>query len=308
MYHRFPERHRESFDRQCEFLATNYTVVSLAEAIGRLDRKEPVDNLAVITVDDGYSDMYEVAFPILQRYNLPATLFVTTGLIDRTCWMAGDRVRYHFARTQDETVSVADDAGEVHSFSTRDGQGSDALRALLKRVPNRTRSRLLAELEGGESPPESVSESVEYRPCTWEQLGEMADGGVSLGAHTVNHPILSRVETEQETHWEILQSKAALEDKLKRSVDMFAYPNGLPEDMSVVSVDCVREHFRGAVTAIFGLNAPGADVHQLVRLPCHPDMPVPQMARMMAGPLLRSAATLHGSSEPIHSSLLETGL
>lgn len=287
MYHRFPERNGRNFDRQCEFLATHYRVVPLAEAARRLKDCEPISNLAVITVDDGYADMREVAFPILEKHGLPATLFVTTGFIDRTCWMAGDRVRDYFAHTGEDEVRVTDDRGEVYVFSRRSDRSPGDLRALLKRVPNRTRSRILSELSGGGPEREGAPVPEEFRPCTWDQVREMAGGGIGIGAHTVTHPILSRLETEEETEREILDSKACLERELGRSVDSFAYPNGMPEDISAVSVECVRTHFGCAVTASFGQNAPGADVYRMPRLPCGPEMPVPQMERMMAGPLLR---------------------
>lgn len=288
MFHRFPGKDAANFERQCAYLAKHYTVVPLAEAARRLQANEPVANLAVLTVDDGYADMYEVAFPVLRKHGMPATLFATTGFIDRTMWMPGDRVRHLFAHTTRDEVQVTEDGGHVHTFRTAGEGASDGLRSLLKRVPNATRSRMLAELEAGETGNEPASIPEEYRPCTWAQLRELSDGGVAIGAHTVTHPILSRVETREETEAEIVQSKQTLERELQKKVDLFAYPNGTADDLNDVSLRCVRAQFAVAVTAIYGLNAPGADPHQLLRLPCDPDLPVPQLARMMAGPLRRT--------------------
>ena len=287
MYHRFPPEHSGNFDRQCALLARDYTVVSLSEAARRLQGKETIANLAVITVDDGYADMHDVAFPILKKHGLPATLFVTTGFIDRTGWMPGDRVRHYFAHTEKESLQLTDDRGEVHVFNTKNPGVADRLRALLKRVPNRTRTHMLAALATEFAPENSTTLPAEYAPCTWDQLRVMAEGGISIGAHTVTHPILSRLETEGETEREILESKACIERELGRPAELFAYPNGTPEDINAVSVACVRSHFRTAVTAICGLNAPDADIYQLLRLPCDPDIPVPQLERMLAGPLRR---------------------
>lgn len=279
MYHRFPARDQENFDAQCSFLASRYTVVSLTEAVHRLSQGRSLANLAVITIDDGYADMHEVAFPILRRHNLPATLFVTTGFLNRTCWMPGDRVRHHFAHTTGEAITVTDHQGATHRFRTGDPAASEALRELLKRVPNHTRSRILASLEAPDDVPDP------YRPCTWDQLREMAGAGISIGAHTVTHPILSRLETPEAVDAEILDSRACIEQQLGRPVDSFAYPNGMPQDIHPASVRCARSHFTCAVTAIHGLNAPGADPHQLLRLPANPDLPIPELARMLAGPL-----------------------
>ena len=290
MYHRFPQHYATSFDRQCAFLAANYNVVPLGEAAERLERNEPVSNMAVITIDDGYADTYEVAFPILRKYRLPATLFVTTGFIQRTCWMPGDRVRYHFAHTSNEAVTVTEDADRVHTFRPKDPHAADEMRALLKRVPERTKRRMLSEMDGDLPVPDIASLPAQYRPCTWDQLRELADGGLSIGAHTVTHPILSRLEAAREAEQEILQSKTEIEAKLQRPVKLFAYPNGMPEDISQASIDCVRAHFKAAVTAVSGLNAPGRDPHTLLRLPCDPDLSVPQIARLLAGPVRRTRA------------------
>ncbi len=287
MYHRFPLEHSGNFDRQCALLAREYKVVSLAEAARRLQGNEPIANLAVITVDDGYADMHDVAFPILQKHALPATLFVTTGFINRTCSMPGDRVRRYFAYTEQESLQLVDDRGEVHVFRTKDPGAADRLRALLKRVPNRTRTHMLAALEIDLTPEDRKIPPADYTPCTWGQLRAMAEGGISMGAHTVTHPILSRLETVEETEREVLESRTCIERELGKPVDLFAYPNGTPEDINAVSVACVHSHFRSAVTAIPGLNAPGADVYQLLRLPCDPDMPIAQLERMLAGPLRR---------------------
>ncbi len=287
MYHRFPPEHRGNFERQCALLARQYTVVSLSEAARRLQGNESIADLAVITVDDGYADMHDVAFPILKKHGLPATLFVTTGFIDRTGWMPGDRVRHAFAHTGEESLQFTDDQGAVHVFRTEEPGAADRLRALLKHVPNRTRTKMLAALETQSTVDDPRKIPDEYAPCTWDQLRAMAENGISIGAHTVTHPILSRVETDGDTEREILESKACIERELGKAADLFAYPNGTPEDMNAVSVACVRSHFRSAVTAIPGLNAPGADVFQLLRLPCDPDTPIPQLERMLAGPLRR---------------------
>ena len=290
MYHRFPRRDAANFDRQCAFLAAKYNVVPLGEAVRRLTHNEPVTNVAVITADDGYADVYEVALPILRKHGLPATLFVTTGFIDRTCWMTGDRVRYHFEHTSRGSVEVTDHQGRVHAFSTKGKEGAAALRSLLKRVPESTKRRILRELDGDMAVLPAASMPDEYRPCTWDQIRGLAEGGVAIGAHTVTHPILSRLESREAVEQEIVQSKRDLEDALQRPVEQFAYPNGTPEDIDAVSVDVVRTHFKGAVTAIDGLNAPGSDVYRALRLPCDPDLPVEQMARVLAGPLRASRA------------------
>ncbi len=72
----------EQFERQMAYLAAHhYPVISLSELVRRLTQKEPLGGSVVITFDDGYRDNYTVAYPILKRYQFPATIFVTTGAV-----------------------------------------------------------------------------------------------------------------------------------------------------------------------------------------------------------------------------------
>lgn len=285
MYHRFPPHLLKNFGEQCSYLAANYHVVPLEEATQRLLSGERTSNMAVITVDDGYADFHDIAAPVLRHHHLPATLFVTTGFINRSCWMTGDRVRYHFDHAPGGTVHVTDDHGQVRVFSTAAPHAAGELRAYLKCVPESTKRRVLAELSRDVPLPEPDATPDTYRPCTWDQLRKLMEDGVSIGAHTVTHPILSRLATVQEVEGEIAGSKVQLEQQLQRPVTLFAYPNGMREDFNGASLDCVRAHFAAAVTAMRGLNVPGVDRHQLLRLPCEPGDSIPGFARMLAGPL-----------------------
>lgn len=73
----------ELFRRQLAFLAQTKRVISYEEAITRLQSAHPLPERAfVLTFDDGYVDFYTHVFPLLQQFQLPATLFVTTGFVE----------------------------------------------------------------------------------------------------------------------------------------------------------------------------------------------------------------------------------
>ena len=72
----------EEFERQLQYIEENYKVISLEEAIGYLQTDiEKVSGSIVITFDDGYSDNYYNAYPLLKKHNFPATIFPITGFI-----------------------------------------------------------------------------------------------------------------------------------------------------------------------------------------------------------------------------------
>lgn len=72
------------FAAQMQFLADNdYKVITLAELVTRMKNKTPLKGEVVITFDDGYKDNFTNAYPVLQKFNFPATIFITTDLIGR---------------------------------------------------------------------------------------------------------------------------------------------------------------------------------------------------------------------------------
>ena len=140
-----------TFEKQMGFLKRNhYNVVSLESLRGYYEgnRKFPARTIAV-TLDDGYEDNYTYAFPVLKKYNIPATVFIVVSQVGR---------------------------------------------------PGR---------------------------LSWEQIKEMlASGLVSFGSHTMTHPFLTVIDSDEVLKNEISGSKKELENKLKTPVDLFCYPNG----------------------------------------------------------------------------------
>jgi Polysaccharide deacetylase len=100
-YHRFSREEDgrstsdRTFARQLEYLRSRYRMVPLSFIAARLSRGETVPAAtAAITIDDGYSDAYNIALPILRHYRVPATLFVVTGFVDGTLWLWTDKLRF----------------------------------------------------------------------------------------------------------------------------------------------------------------------------------------------------------------------
>ena len=72
----------EMFEAQLQLITATRPVLTLDDAVTRLGAGEEVDG-GVLTCDDGTSDFTDVAVPVLQQYDLPATLYAATGFIDR---------------------------------------------------------------------------------------------------------------------------------------------------------------------------------------------------------------------------------
>ncbi|MFZ5892887.1 MAG: polysaccharide deacetylase family protein [Myxococcota bacterium] len=129
----------ERFDEQLTALKANYRVVSLAQALNELEGGPPQAPTVVVTFDDGYRDNLEHALPILQRHNIPATIFVTARFSDGT---------QRHPRYPNESGKLHLDWSEVKSLSDEPGIsiGSHTLtHPFLSRV---SEERAVAEIAG----------------------------------------------------------------------------------------------------------------------------------------------------------------
>ncbi len=148
MYHRFPQGSR--FEAQCAHLRKFYRPVTLTDAAERLRGEEPVaEPMVVVTVDDGYRDFLENAFPILTQYGIPATVFLTTDLPDRESWLWVDQVTYCLRQTRVAEITLFN-SGRRWTLDTdeRRKEAGLSIKQALKTVPNQERLEWLAKLPG----------------------------------------------------------------------------------------------------------------------------------------------------------------
>lgn len=250
------------FTWQMETLARLCNVLPLSEAVQRLRAGTLPPRAVAITFDDGYADNLTLALPVLQRFGLPATVFVASGFLDGGI-MWNDLVLESFARVQGKVDLGPVGLGEVELADdvTRRQTAQRVLEAI-KYLPLKARlekARALADHLGVEPPGDLM--------LTSEQLRTLARGGIEIGAHTVHHPILAVLE-EEAARTEIAEGRKALEDRLGRPVTLFAYPNGRPgQDYTPAHVKMLREmDFQAAFTTHWAVNEKDSDPLQLARI------------------------------------------
>ena len=268
MYHRFPQESR--FEAQCAHLRKHYQPVSLSEAVACLGAGKPIPgHLVVVTVDDGYRDVLQNAFPILNQYRIPATVFLTTDLPDRLSWLWTSQVTYCVERSRVSGIALGEGGKEQWMLDTseRRERAARSITETLKKMPNTRRLEWVAKLPSvlGVDLPQEAPDS--HAPLRWDDVRTLSGSNVEFGAHTRTHPILSRLATLNELEAEIAGSRGRIEQETGVEVRHFCYPNGTPADISEQAVEVVRASgFVSAVTATSGVNRAGADMFRLRRI------------------------------------------
>jgi peptidoglycan/xylan/chitin deacetylase (PgdA/CDA1 family) len=262
----FPGLPANLFEQQIKYLMRHHLLCDLGSLLKKLDAGEPVpDNAVAITFDDGYRDNYDLALPILQKYGASATIFLTTGFVDHQDIPWNDKICFALKHSSRSGVEFVTDRRSYFSLKSVEGrlQAVDEILWFLRRIPHIQKTErmnsLLSEL--GVNDFGTLSDSM----LTWNQVSEMNKAGITFGAHTISHPILSRIPLET-ARKEVTDSKTIIESRLQRKIDLFAYPSGTSQDYTEDIKKLLSETgFRAAVTTVFGTNTPETDPFELRR-------------------------------------------
>ena len=255
------------FVEQLEYLTRRYKVVPLSQLVESITcRERPPARLAAITIDDGYRDAYEIAYPLLRRFGAPATLFAPSDFIDRRAWIWTDKARFLIWRAVSQRLTIKIGGQELLLDLDKPPSRRNAaerVNATLKRLPEEVREEAIERLAsalGVALPPKPPDE---FGPIAWAEAREMQANGIEIGSHTLTHPILTSVSDER-LRRELQESRSRLEEVLKRPIEQFCYPNGDHDER--VRSEVARAGYRIAVTCVGGLNKRGDDPLTLRRI------------------------------------------
>ena len=279
-YHRFGRQEggvrisAQAFAQQLAYLKAHYRPVPLSQLAAWLSSDKPIPSrLAAVTIDDGYHDAYDVAFPLLRKYRVPATVFVVSDFVEGKRWLWTDQSRYLTARAlaspsdfRRRRCSLELFLGSAASREAAAEKINAALKALPEDAVNDALQRLAKELDV----PLPAQPPAQFASIDWEQAREMADGGVEIGSHTVTHPILPCLNNER-LQEELRQSKTHIEAELRRKVESFCYPNGDYDSRALL--EAASAGYQCAVTTESGWNDRQSNPLALRRIHGEYDLP-----------------------------------
>lgn len=204
----------EHFEAHLDAVARLGRPMRLADAAAAIDAGRVPRRAIVVTFDDGYADNLHTVLPLLEKYRVPATMFVTSGSRGGEFWW--DRL--------------------VRLNAGRDGcvAGTGDLAAELERLSESEREERLSALERrARGDPRPL-----HRSLTAEELGALASSPlVEIGAHTASHEALTALPVARQRD-ETRLCRMQLEAAVGRSVTSFAYPHGA---FTAETIEIVRD-------------------------------------------------------------------
>lgn len=267
----------DEFEMQIRFLREHYEIVPLSRLVDALrGRQVFAAGMAAITFDDGWQDVYQYAFPVMQRYRVPATVYLTPGFVDGRPWYWVERLKYLLALIHQACSAPGNGAEQCQA--ARDALAHHALQEVLE-VPLRRLPSLLSRIERGIKPwaPDRRAQLIEVlerladqvaphtpRPfMNWSELREMSEHDVEIGNHTDTHQALPELSVDQ-VLIEIEGASERIREMVGRAPSNFAYPYGKYNENIRVSLESVGIH--SATTTRPGLVRPDSDPYALNRV------------------------------------------
>lgn len=243
----------EEFRRQMLYLSRWFNVVSLQDVTNWLVNKKPLPHqAALITFDDGYLDNYTNAYPILREFKFPAVIYLTSGYIATDRPFYWDLAAYCFHYTKRDHIAFPNGVEKKWKSHQEKSQvlkqWIETLKGL-EEVQKKIWVDRLPEILDIAIPQAFFQKLV----MNWDQVREMSTNGIEFGAHTITHPILTRIP-EQQIREEIQGSKKKIESEIGKPITSFAYPNGMRTDINDIVIKITKNS--GFTTAFTLFNGP----------------------------------------------------
>ena len=212
---------KKKFEKQMKFLNKNINVVPLKEIRNK-------KNSVAITFDDTFKNVCDVALPILKKYNLPATFFISTGFIGKKKNFWVDKLEMYINFSTIKKVKVFFKS-KIFSINTQNNKNKirtiNLLKKFLKTQKPKIRDDLLNKLRKILKP-KKIIYAKNYKTLNWSDVKKLhSPPFYEVGGHTVNHEILSYLDNKA-MKYEIRECLKQLRTRVSNKIDLFSYPEG----------------------------------------------------------------------------------
>jgi peptidoglycan/xylan/chitin deacetylase (PgdA/CDA1 family) len=243
----------ENFEQQLQVLKRHFKVISLQQLYQQLSDKKIRSDSICITFDDGYSDNYQYAKPLLEKYECPATFFVSASYIGRNRQFWWDELESIILYAEELPGNISLQIGQQpFEFELDDRTLTDPLRQkhrywnYLDKAPSQRCELYLKLWERLQPLTQNQMEPLLHEICKWArytkpareydlplsrgQLNELFDEPLfTIGIHTLTHSLLTALTPEMQQN-EIAGCRKLLEEWSGKNMDSVSYPYGNYDD------------------------------------------------------------------------------
>lgn len=259
----------ETFEMHLIEAKKHFQVMHLSEWLCNLEQGNPLpEKTCVFTFDDGWSDNFEFALPLLEKHQVPATLFAVAEKIDTDFQFWPNII---LALLLDGRADILQQHPLLNTvlrhFSLPQKFDSEHAAAWIKQLKQLSDANIFKALEELNWQ-KSLSFAMKPGLMSWEQLRTMASSDwIEVGSHTCNHKRLTSSLSGTELRHEVCNSFNILKSNLNRNIPLFCFPNG---DYNQEALSLVQTHYKGAVTTKKGINnIQSLHQHELLRIGLH---------------------------------------
>ena len=211
----------KKFEEQMKFLKKFRNVVPLKEI-------KKNKNAVAITFDDTFKNVFTNAFPILKKYSLPATFFITTGFIgtNKNFWVDRLEMYFNFSSVSQIKYNFFQKKKQLDLNSKIKKINSiNFVKSHLKSLDPKKRENILNEIKKFLKP-KKIKKAENYKNLNWSDVKKLHNPPhYEVGGHTVNHEILSYLK-RKDMEFEISHCLKQLRKNINSNIDLFSYPEG----------------------------------------------------------------------------------
>jgi peptidoglycan/xylan/chitin deacetylase (PgdA/CDA1 family) len=291
-YHRvLPENEREKryvqpgmyvlpgvFEDHIRFLKEYYRILTFEELLGLWSVKDryPGERFCLITFDDGWVDNYTYAFPILKKYGVLATIFLSTDFIGTHRRFWSDRMGDLLWRYLSASITTKEETPRspiLRRYPQVNGSRLDRIHEKIDSIIERCKEMSQEEID------EVIEKTVQDLDfdvpdervfLDWKEIEEMSHHGIAFGSHSCSHRILTKLHP-REVRGELETSLRTIQEKKINAVQVFCYPNGNHNPDIAKQVEAAG--YRAGVSARFGFEESiPEDRFALKRIGIHQDI------------------------------------
>ena len=222
----------EEFDNHMRYIKDNYNIMRFEDDWSNINEKT-----IVVTFDDGYADNFYNAVPILKKYDIPATFFISTNNIGTNSEFWWDELATMFHNINKIKFNYREKTYNLEKMDDVRKACLEVRSILINMSPEKRREELNV-LHDKMSVP--IQKSILNRSMNqWEIQQLTKFDNISIGAHTKSHTKLSQLSVDSQRE-EIKGSKEILEKISGQKIEMFSYPFGSDEDYTEHTVEKVK--------------------------------------------------------------------